>query len=177
MEPEELQAARNEFLREKPVLNILLQRARAQHASQSNTANANGRRNLLNLLDSNNDGKIGALELRQLVNTTVQSVFAASDTNRDGQLSPSEVNAAFVGMARAAAQAAFQRADSDSNGQLSQDEFIKALTDPATTVFKVVDANGDGQLSPQEAQAAARLIADSAPRRSTSPSRPTRPAT
>ena len=137
-------------------MNILVQRARA---NRSNTGDQNAAQGLMALIDTNNDRKIEASELRQLVNTTVQSSFAAADTNRDGQLSPAEVNAAMVGLARSVAQAAFQRADTDGNGQLSQDEFLKALTDPATTVFKVVDANGDGQLSPQEAQAAAQLIA------------------
>jgi Ca2+-binding EF-hand superfamily protein len=157
LEPQEMQAAREEILREKPMLNIFLQRMRAQNAAQANNT-ANAARGAMSLLDSNNNGKIEAAELRQLVATSVQSAFAATDTNRDGQLSPTEVNAAIVGAARSAAQAAFQRADSDGNGQLSQQEFIKALDEPASTVFKVVDANNDGQLSPQEAQAAARMI-------------------
>jgi Ca2+-binding EF-hand superfamily protein len=156
LEPQEIQALREELLREKPLMNILVQRARA---NRSNTGDQNAAQGLMALIDTNNDRKIEASELRQLVNTTVQSSFAAADTNRDGQLSPAEVNAAMVGLARSVAQAAFQRADTDGNGQLSQDEFIKALTDPATTVFKVVDANSDGQLSPQEAQSAAQLIA------------------
>ena len=156
LEPQEIQAFREELLREKPLLNMFVQRARA---NRSNTGAQNAPQGLMALIDTNNDRKIEASELRQLVNTSVQSSFAAADTNRDGQLSPAEVNAAIVGMARSMAQAAFQRADTDGNGQLSQDEFIKALADPATTAFKVVDANGDGQLSLQEAQAAVQLIA------------------
>jgi len=156
---DELRAARQEMMRQRPILNIFAQRARGQDGGQPASANANARQNVMSLLDSNNDSKIDASELRQLVNTTVQSGFAAADTNRDGQMSPSEVNAAIIGAARTAAQAAFQQADRDGNGQLSQEEFTQALARPAATAFRVVDSNGDGQLSPQEAQAAARAIA------------------
>jgi Ca2+-binding EF-hand superfamily protein len=162
---QELQQARDEVLAQKPVLRVLLMRANTNRAN--NAGNAPGQptssirsagQGVMSLLDSNNDGQIQAAELRQMVQTSVQSLYAAADTNRDGQLSPSEVNAAVVGAARAAAQASFQKADTDGNGQLSQAEYDKAIIQPANAVFHMLDANGDNQISQQEAQSAQRFI-------------------
>jgi len=114
---------------------------------------------LANLLDSNNDQKLSATEVRQAVQTAVQGLFAAADTNRDNQLTPTEINAAAIGMARTAAQAAFQQADADHNGSLSKEEFVRSLTAPANTVFDIFDANFDGQLTQQEIDRAQRVIA------------------
>jgi Ca2+-binding EF-hand superfamily protein len=161
---EELQAARQEVLNQKPLLRILFRQMQAEKTAPGihpvnpgNTAQ-NAERGALSLIDTNNDGNIQASEVRRMVQTSVQSVYAMADTNRDGQLSPTEVNAAIVGMAKSMAQAAFQKADSDGNGALSEAEFDKALTDPAHVVFQAMDTNHDGQLSPQEAQAARRLV-------------------
>jgi hypothetical protein len=156
---EELRSAREAFMSQRPLMRILLQRARAQ-AGQNNTANqAQDRaRNALSLIDTNNDGQVQSTELRQLVTTSVQSGFASADTNRDGQLTPTEINAAMVGAARAAAQAAFQQADTDNNGQLSQAEYDKAIVQPAHAVFGILDINRDNQLSQQEIQAAQRVV-------------------
>ena len=161
---EELRAAREDFLNQKPLLRVLAAQMRAERnapgVQPSNVVNRtqNAARGVSSLIDTNNDGNIQANEVRQMVQTSVQSLFASADTNRDGQLSPTEVNAALAGAAKAAAQAAFQRSDTDGNGQLSQAEFDKALTEPAHAIFQAMDANHDGQLSPQEAQAARRLL-------------------
>src|SRR5512135_109504 len=161
---EELQAARQDFLNQKPLLRVLAAQMQAERnapgVQPSNAANRtqNAARGLMSLVDTNNDGNIQANEVRQMVQTSVQSLYASADTNRDGQLSPTEVNAAIAGAAKAVAQAAFQRADTDGNGQLSQAEFDKALTEPAHAIFQAMDANHDNQLSPQEAQAARRLV-------------------
>jgi len=160
---QELDNARNQLLAQKPFLRVLVQRAKtadAAEGAQAKAAASNVKQNLMSVLDSNNDGNIQATELKQMIQTTVQSAFAAADTNRDGQLSPSEVNAALVGAARAAAQAAFQKADSDNNGQISQAEFDKAIVQPANTLFHMLDVNNDGQLSQQEMQTAQRFIAN-----------------
>jgi len=89
----------------------------------------------------------------------VQGTFAVADTNRDGQLNPTEINAAIIGFARTAAQAAFQQADADKNGSLSRAEFDKAIIEPANVLFGILDANNDGQVSAEEAQQARRMIA------------------
>ncbi len=69
-----------------------------------------------NLLDSNHDQKIEATELRQAVQTGVQTLFTVADTNQDGQLSPYELNAAVGEVAKSAVQNVFQAADADRNG-------------------------------------------------------------
>jgi Ca2+-binding EF-hand superfamily protein len=161
---EELQAARQDFLNQKPLLRVLAAQMQAERnvpgvqPSQAAARTQNAARGLMSLLDTNNDNNIQANEVRQLVQTSVRSLYASADTNRDDQLSPTEVNAAIAGAAKSAAQAAFQRADTDGNGQLSQAEFDKALTEPAHAIFQAMDANHDGQLAPQEAQAARRLV-------------------
>jgi len=163
---QELQQARDTVLAQKPVLRVIMQRARGNAGAQraqgapATPGASNAGQGLVSLLDSNTDGQIQASELRQMVQTSVQSLFAAADTNRDGQMSPSEVNAAVAGAARAAAQATFQRADTDGNGQLSQAEYDKAIVEPANTVFRMLDTNGDGQISQQEAQATERFLAN-----------------
>jgi Ca2+-binding EF-hand superfamily protein len=157
---EELTQARNKLLAQKPLLRILSQRAQAAQNENQRAQTQNARRNVLSLLDANNDSQIQATEVRNLVTTSVQSLYAAADTNRDGQMSPAEVNAAIAGAARAAAQASFQKADTDGNGQLSQAEFDKAIVEPANTAFKMLDSNNDGQISQQEAQTAVRIVAD-----------------
>ena len=73
-------------------------------------------------------------------------------------MTPSEVDAAAVNLARAAGQAAFDAADDDKNGTLSQEEFDKAILQPMHALFRAVDSNEDGQLSSDEAQAAQRVI-------------------
>ena len=111
------------------------------------------------LLDTNSDKQLQATELRQVVQTGVESAFATVDTNRDGQLNPTELNAAVATATQAVAQAEFQKADGDNNGQISQDEFEKAIIEPSKFVFQVVDLNNDGQISQQEAQTIQRVLA------------------
>ena len=115
---------------------------------------------LTNLLDTNHDQKIEATELRQAVQTGVNTLFMVGDTNQDGQLSPYELNAAVGEIAKSAVQSVFQAADADRNNMLSIDEFDKALVEPAHAVFRVLDANADNQLSLQELQRAQQIIQD-----------------
>jgi len=166
---DEARQAREALFAQQPLLRYVATKGRAAAAAAGNQPgnNANnpaaGTQNpasaIGNLLDSNNDKQIQAAEVRQAVQTAVQGMFAVTDTNRDGQLSPTEINAAIIGAARTAAQAAFQQADGDHNGSLSRDEFNKAIVQPADVVFGILDANGDGQISAEESQAARRIIA------------------
>ena len=88
----------------------------------------------------------------------MQSLFASADTNRDGQLSPTEVNAALAGGVRAVAQAAFQRADTDNDGALSEAEFDQAVRQPVHVWFTMIDLNHDGKISQEEMQRARRGV-------------------
>jgi len=154
---DEMRQARDQMLAQKPLLRVLLTRAQSRDPQAVATARDAGQ-GLLAVLDANNDGQVQASEMRQIVQTTVQTGFAAADTNRDGQLSPSELNAAMAGAARTVVQTAFQAADSDGNGQLSQPEYDKAIVQPANAIFGALDANGDKQISMQEIQAAERIL-------------------
>jgi len=155
---EEMREAREKILAQRPLLRILVTRARTNDPQAAQTAR-NAGQTLLTVLDANNDRQIQAAELKQMVQTTVQGFFAAADTNRDGQLNPSEINAAMVGAAKTATQVAFQQADADGNGALSQAEYDKAIVQPANAIFHALDANSDNQLSQQELQAAERILA------------------
>jgi len=157
---EEAKAARDSFLNAKPWLRYAVQTARASKPAggENATRNANALATLEATFDSNNDKQLQATELRQAVQTAVQGAFAAADTNRDGQLSPAELNASIAGASRQVAQAAFQQADTDNNGQISQAEFEKAIVEPARVAFQIMDLNHDGQLSQQEAQTARQLV-------------------
>lgn len=159
---EEAQQARDAFLAQKPWLRFVLQRAKAANAQPANGQPAQATPDIAQavdkLLDTNNDNQLQASEVRQAVQTGVQGLFAAADTNRDGQMTPTEINAAIYGAVRAASQAAFQAADNDRNNQISRDEFQKAIIEPAGTVFAILDANNDGQLSAEELKSAERIV-------------------
>jgi len=156
LSPDEARQAREALFAQKPLLRYVAARGKA-----ANPANNNGGspvQAFANLLDANNDKQLQAAEVRQAVQSGVQGMFAVADTNRDGQLSPTEINAAVIGAARTATQAAFQQADNDKNGSLSREEFDRAVVEPANMVFAILDANGDGQLSTEEMQQARRLV-------------------
>jgi Ca2+-binding EF-hand superfamily protein len=154
---DEARAARDAFLAQHPIMRVFLEKNQPAMATPGSPA-ANAQQAFEALVDTNHDGNLQASEVRQAVQTGVQALFATADTNRDGQLSPTEVNAAVIGAANAAAQAAFAAADTDRNGQISQAEFDKAIVEPANAIFRAMDTNNDGQISPQEAQQARRAI-------------------
>jgi len=156
---EEGDQARENLLNQRPILRFVLQRAEQETAAQGAKPELDqAGKNIKNAIDSNGDGALDATELRQAVQTGVQSMFLASDRNGDGQLSPAEINGAAVEMGRAGLQAAFQNADADKNGAVSREEFDKAIVNPANVVFRVMDANNDGQLSNDELQSGVRVI-------------------
>lgn len=153
----EAKTARDNLLAQKPMVRFLIERAKSAKP-QGTAAAQNPAAIFMGLVHANNDKQLQATEVRQAVQTSVQGVFAAADTNRDGLLSPIEVNAAIVGAVKAAQQASFQAADTNNDSQISKEEFQKALTDPANAVFAILDANNDGQLSQQELQSAGKII-------------------
>ncbi len=162
---EEANTAREEALRRQPVLRFVLDRASRNNAPEGAANAAQGTnpqqaaQALASMLDANNDGSLQANEVRQVVQTGVQTLFTAADTNRDGQLSPSELNAAMYGAVEAGLQAAFQAADQDKSGSLNKEEFSQAIVQPSYTVFDILDRDLDGQLTPRELNQAARIAA------------------
>ena len=154
---EETKTAGESLLADKPLVRFMIERVKTTQP-KGNAGSPNPAVVFMGLVDANNDGNLQATEVRQAVQTAVQGAFAAADTNRDGLMSPTEVNAAIVGVIKAAQQATFQAADTDNDGQVSKQEFTKSLTDPANAAFAVIDANNDGKLSPQELQSAGRIV-------------------
>lgn len=154
---EEAKASSDSFLAQRPWVKFLVGRVES-----SKPASTNGTQSpsvvLMGVIDANGDKNLSATEVRSAIQTGVQGLFAAADTNRDGQMSPVEVNAAIVGGLKAAEQATFQAADLNHDGQISRDEFVKALTDPANAAFAILDANSDGELSQQELASAGRVL-------------------
>ena len=179
LEPQEAQAARDALFRQQPLLHYVLYKAKPQKAAAgtpigtpAGTTNQPGQvaQNVItaadpvqaigDLLDTNNNRKIEATELRQAVQQGVQTLFQVADANQDGQLSPAELNRAVGEAARTAVQIAFQTADTDRNGALNLDEFDKALAEPAHAVFRVLDGNNDNQLTLDELNRAQQIIGD-----------------
>jgi Ca2+-binding EF-hand superfamily protein len=158
---DEVDAAREALFRQQPLLRFVLKKGKSGVQQSNSDAVASAKstiQSIANMVDSNRDNQLQATELRQAVETSVQGLYQMADTNQDHQLSPSEINAAIFGIAKTAARTAFQTADTDNNGQVSKDEFDKAIIEPANIAFTIFDANGDGQISPQELQTAERII-------------------
>jgi Ca2+-binding EF-hand superfamily protein len=157
---QEAQAVRQKVMQQNPLLRVVAQRARHSTVDGGNQAGgAQAAAGIASLLDTNNDRAFSAAEVRQMVQSLVQATFATADTNRDGQLSPTELNAAAYGAARAGVQAAFQTADADNNSALSKEEFTRALANPVNSAFDILDANLDGQLTLEEINNATRVLA------------------
>jgi Ca2+-binding EF-hand superfamily protein len=174
---EEAQQARENLFQQQPLLRLVLQKATPKDvAVQPNAARptpstvdpattakqiaVNPEGTIGSLLDANHDQKIEATEIRQAVQTGVQTLFTFCDTNQDAQLTPYELNAAVGEAAKSAVQTVFQAADMDRNGQLSVEEYDKALAEPAHALFRVIDADNNNNLSLAEIQRAEQILAD-----------------
>lgn len=156
---EEGDQARENLFNQRPILRFIFQRAEQETAAQGSKPEIDqAGRNVMAAIDTNKDGSLDAAELRQAVNTGVQSLFLTADRNGDGNLDPAELNGAAVEVGRAGLQAAFQTADLDNNGAVSREEFEKAIVNPANVVFRVMDANNDGQLSREELQSGVQIL-------------------
>ncbi len=162
---DEAQQARDALFQQQPMLRFLLTRAERSNTPQGAPGGDAGKelqpsevaRQLGGLLDANNDRQIQATELRQAVQTAVQAMFAIADSDRNGNLSPAELNQSVVTVARESVGGVFKLADADNNGSLTKDEFAKALVQPGYTVFDILDRNLDGQLTTEELDQALRI--------------------
>jgi len=156
---EEADQARENLLTQRPLLRFIFDRAKQETTQQGDQAKVDqAKQNIMNAVDANNDGVLDATELRQAVQTAVQSLFLTADRSGDGQLSPSELNGAVVEVGRAGLQTAFQTADADKNGAVSREEFNKALVKPAGVFFRVIDANNDGQITEEELRTGTQIL-------------------
>jgi Ca2+-binding EF-hand superfamily protein len=165
---EEARQARESLMAQKPFLRLLSAQLEGRQpaaaapgsAEAGKPTVANAVRTVGSLLDTNQDKKIEATEVREAVQTSVQGLFNLADTNRDNQISPAELNGMADQVVATAMQTAFQTADADNNGAISQAEFDKAIIQPAHVVFQLLDANHDSQLTQQELQRAQQLVVD-----------------
>ena len=156
---DEARAAREALFNQRPLLRFLFQKGESAINEQGGTNAVNqGKMNVMNILDSNHDGNFSASELRQAVQTSVQTLFMTADRNGDGQLDPAELNQAVLDLSRTAVQTAFNTADQDKNGAVSQAEFDKAIMNPAHVLFKIFDANNDGQISSDEMRSGMQIL-------------------
>jgi Ca2+-binding EF-hand superfamily protein len=163
---EEAQAAEKSLLAQQPWLRFVLERASRPHAPGGDSSAAKSEikpddvvRAIGEWLDTNQDKKIEATELRQGVERVVKAMFESGDANHDGQLEPDEIMLLAGTVLKRGANAAFQLADTDHNGALSKEEFAKALEQPAYVVFDILDRNLDGQLTVEELDQAVQVIA------------------
>jgi len=99
--------------------------------------------------DGNNDGRISSSEHEEYA----AAFFRRVDSNGDGNITAAEVDAAagiIHGAQPNAAQlgAAYRirRHDTNGDGQISKTEFMAA----AVARFRAMDADSNGQLTPQE---------------------------
>ena len=157
--PDESNAAREALFNQKPLLRFIFQRGQeAVNEPGNNDAIKQSKTDLMNVLDANHDNNVSAMELRQAIQTAVQSLFLTADHDGDGQLDPTEANEAVADISRTVVQAAFNATDLDKNGAVSQAEFDKAIVTPGHTIFKIFDANNDGQISSDEMRSGLQIL-------------------
>jgi Ca2+-binding EF-hand superfamily protein len=80
----------------------------------------------------------------------VRAAFERIDSDRNGSISPNELDAARL--------EAFQQTDTNGDGRLSRQEIVAARGDVAADRFTELDTNRDGFVSRPEFLAAGRAI-------------------
>lgn len=161
---EEANQVREQLFQQRPILRFVFDRASRDNTPegvepQPGTNPEEIAQAINSLIDADGDNEIQASEVRQLVQTGVQTLFNAGDADRDGQLSPAELNATMYGAIRAGFQVAFDAADTDNTGSLSKEQFAEAMVQPAYTLFDILDRDLDGQLTAEELEMAAQIVA------------------
>lgn len=124
----------------------------------------------LTRLDRDGDQRVSEQEFIAAGAAGLAARFAGIDTNRDGALSPAELDVARAASearlrrmaaddpARSeyAAMPAFEALDRDANGRVDPDEFVAAQQVSLRQRFQRLDENGDGLLTEAEFEAARR---------------------
>lgn len=108
----------------------------------------------LDQLDKDKDGSISKAEAAG--HPMLSSGFATIDGNKDGKLSKEELQASHKAMRskhRERADAHFKAADKDGDGALSQQEAEAAAREKVARRFERLDADKDGKLTREEMRA------------------------
>ncbi|HET8934960.1 MAG TPA: EF-hand domain-containing protein [Polyangiales bacterium] len=107
-----------------------------------------GHGNMLNKLDTNQDGKV----TREELNADITTRFSAIDTNKDGKVTQEEASQYFTAKRDEMKQKFGERlkeADTNKDGKWSQEELSKM----PERRFAKLDANSDGFVTQQELEA------------------------
>ena len=114
-------------------------------------------------LDTNHDGRVSKQEAAAA--PAIAKAFDQIDTNKDGNITMSEVRVFWRNGVMTAAQAAgpglaaaFAKADANHDGKLSEAE-AKAGMPRMSANFKTLDTNKDGSLGKDEVAASANMAA------------------
>lgn len=136
---------------------ILLPVPGAEAGSRQAAGTSNGyMMQRLSTIDTNNDGLISDDEAA----AQVEAVFAAMDSDENGELTMDEYMAVSMGpgtglnssrkkLMQERKKARFPEMDADKNGNVSQAEFIAA----GKARFEAADTNKDGKVTPWEFRA------------------------
>jgi hypothetical protein len=101
-------------------------------------------------IDANNDGMVTREEAQAFPRLTAE--FDAADTNKDGQLGTTEMNAHREKMRvemRAKAEQRWTEADKDGDGALTREEAQASMPGLAER-FEQFDSNSDGKIARDE---------------------------
>jgi len=105
-------------------------------------------------LDKDKDGYISRAEAAG--HPLLSRDFDAIDANKDGKLSKEELQATRQAMRekhREQRDARFKAADKDGDGALSRQEAEEAAREKVARMFERLDTNKDGKLTPEEMRA------------------------
>lgn len=149
--PEEGLQARKELANQQPALAVLFQTAREATGGSPFAQVAQ-------MVDVEYGKPLKAEEARTAARSAVDGLYAAADENKDQTITVEEARAASWQGAQALGSVTFNAADADDSGHLTIQEFQNAWTTPAKLAFELADANGNGQLTQEEATIAVSSV-------------------
>lgn len=151
--PAEGRAARAELLQQYPGLDRLLEQARAASGETPF-------KTIATALDVEYGKPLSADEARKAAQSALGELFRLTDTNQDATITLAEARAATWAGARAVGQQVFRAVDANNDGRVALEEFQTLVSTSAQRAFDAADANGNRELSQDEAAVALGNVAD-----------------